>query len=34
MESSENFELFKQYMRNNFNAKIASGGKEIIKRCL
>ncbi len=33
MESSENFELFKQYMRNNFNAKIASGGKEIIKRC-
>lgn len=31
--TSEAFEALKEYMVNNFNAKIASGGKEIVKRC-
>ena len=31
--SSEAFEALKIYLVNNFNAKIASGGKEVVKRC-
>lgn len=31
--TSEAFEALKEYMVTNFNAKIASGGKEIVKRC-
>lgn len=31
--TSEAFEALKGYMINHFNAKTASGGKEIIKRC-
>lgn len=31
--TTEAFEALKEYMVNNCNAKIASGGKEIIKRC-
>lgn len=31
--SSEAFEALKEYMRINFNAKIVSNGKEILKRC-
>lgn len=33
MSIIEDFETFKYYMVNNFDAKLASGGKEIIKRC-
>ena len=31
--ASEAFEALKEYMVTHFNAKIASGGKEIVKRC-
>lgn len=31
--TSEAFESLKAYLIQNFNAKPASGGKEIIKRC-
>lgn len=31
--TSEAFEALKEYMVTHFNAKIASGGKEIVKRC-
>lgn len=31
--TSEAFEALKEYMKRNFNVKIASGGKEIVKRC-
>lgn len=31
--SSEAFEALKEYMVSKYNAKIASGGKEIVKRC-
>ena len=30
---TEAFEVLKEYMKENFNAKIVSGGKEILKRC-
>lgn len=29
----EAFEALKEYMKTNYNAKLASGGKEILKRC-
>lgn len=32
-ESCEAFEALKVYMRDNYNAKIVSGGREILKRC-
>lgn len=31
--SSEAFEALKEYLVKEFNAKIASGGKEVVKRC-
>ena len=31
--SSEAFEALKVYMKENHNAKIVSGGREILKRC-
>ena len=31
--TSEAFEILKQYLIDNYNAKVASGGREIIKRC-
>lgn len=32
-QDNEAFEALKQYLINNFNAKPASGGKEVIKKC-
>ena len=31
--TTEAFELLKRYLIDNFGAKVASGGKEVIKRC-
>lgn len=31
--ASPAFEALKEYMKENYNAKIASGGREIVKRC-
>ena len=31
--TSEAFEALKQYLIDNHNAKIVSGGREILKRC-
>lgn len=33
MNNNEAFEALKVYMKENYNAKLASGGKEILKRC-
>ena len=33
INSSEAFEALKEYMINNYNAKLVSGGREILKRC-
>ena len=32
-DDSEAFESLKEYLRIHFNAKVASGGREIVKRC-
>lgn len=33
MADNNDFEILKEYLKTNFNAKIAAGGREIVKRC-